>query len=72
MIPHANYRDPLSFGSGLELPMSRTTFQRPSFCFFQIVVYFPYSTAGLPSLPTERNSQFPKEYPKSPDSKTST
>lgn len=56
MIPHANYRDALSFGSGLVLPMSRTAFQRPSFCFFQIVVYLSCSTAGLPGLPTERNS----------------
>jgi hypothetical protein len=29
------------FGAGLELPMSTTTFQEPSFCFFQMDVYLP-------------------------------
>lgn len=29
------------FGAGLELPMSTTTFQYPSFCFFQMDVYLP-------------------------------
>ena len=28
-------------GCGLALPMSRTTFQLPSFCNFQMLVYLP-------------------------------
>ena len=43
-------------GARLELPISRTTFQLPSFCFFQMLVYLPYSTVAFPSLFFEWNS----------------
>jgi hypothetical protein len=40
-LPAFNYLYLPAFGSGLELPMSTTTFHWPSFCFLQIEVYLP-------------------------------
>src|SRR5271165_921168 len=54
---HREARD--YFGGAMALPMSRTTFQVPSFCSFQMLVYFPYSTMGLPALSLEWNSKVP-------------
>ena len=42
-----------------EFPISNATFQPPSFCFFQMVGYLPWFTAGFPSLSLERNSYVP-------------
>src|SRR5208337_2369117 len=50
------WRDADYFGWAVALPMSRTTFQLPSCCSFQMLVYLPCSTVGLPSLSLERNS----------------
>ena len=53
---HKSMRDTDYFGWAVALPMSRTTFQLPSCCSFQMLVYFPCSTVGLPSLSLEWNS----------------
>jgi hypothetical protein len=56
LMSELRLRPPDYFGCAVALPMSRTTFQLPSFCSFQMLVYFPYSTVGLPSLSLEWNS----------------
>ena len=53
-------------------PMSATTFQLPSACFFQTVMYLPVMETGSPLRLLPVSCQAPTVYPRSPEAAQTT
>ncbi len=59
------------YGPGAVDPMSETAFQTPSFCFCQVVTYWPRASAVVPSGVVVRRCHEPTVTPTSPPTNTS-